>query len=149
MFRQAEIAVRQNHCDLFRDRKVLLTLSKNNELYWIGDWVRFFARRHGCDAVLFYDNSSTKYDVSEVYETIASIPRIEVVVVVNWPYKYGPQGTDRDVGPQKSPWDLAYSQPGVLEHARHRFLIARRPLLMLMWIVALQKTRSLYSNSLA
>ena len=100
----------------------MLTLSKNNELYWIGDWVRFFARRHGCDAVLFYDNSSTKYDLSEVYETIASIPRIEVVVVVNWPYKYGPQGTERDIGPQKLPWDSAYSQPGVLEHARHRFL---------------------------
>ena len=100
----------------------MLTLSKNNELSWIGDWVHFFARRHGCDAVLFYDNASTKYEISAIYKTISSIPGIEVVIVVNWPYMYGPQGSDRDAGPPKLPWDSAYSQPGVLEHARHRFL---------------------------
>ena len=122
VFRQSEIVVQPNHCDIFLDRKVLLTLSKNNELSWIGDWVHFFARRHGCDAVLFYDNASTKYEISAIHETISSIPGIEVVIVVNWPYMYGPQGSDRDAGPPKLPWDSAYSQPGVLEHARHRFL---------------------------
>ena len=121
-FRQSEITVQPNHCELFRKRKVLLTLSKNNELSWIGDWVHFFARRHGCDAVLFYDNASTKYDLSEVYKTIGSIPGIEVVVVVNWPYMYGPQGSERDHGAPKLPWDSNYAQFGVLEHARHRFL---------------------------
>jgi hypothetical protein len=101
---------------------VLLTLSKDNELDWISDWVRFFARWHGCDAVLFYDNASTKYEMSDIYEAISSVPGIEVVVVVNWPYPYGPQGSDGNFDPPKMPWDSAYSQPGVLEHARHRFL---------------------------
>ena len=101
LFRQSEIIVQPNHCDIFPNRKVLLTLSKNNELSWIGDWVHFFARRHGCDAVLFYDNASTKYEIVRIYETISSIPGIEVVVVVNWPYMYGPQGSDRDAGATK------------------------------------------------
>ena len=86
----------------------MLTLSKDNELkffYWIADWVRFFARRHGCDAVLFYDNASTKYDLSEIYKTISSIRGIEVVVVIQWPYKWGPVGSERDNGPPKVPWD--------------------------------------------
>ena len=35
---------------------------------------------------------------------------------------YGPQGSERDHGAPKLPWDLNYAQFGVLEHARHRFL---------------------------
>ena len=127
-FRQSEIAVQPNHCDLFLDRKVLLTQSKNNELYWIGDWVRFFARSHGCDAVLFYDNGSTKYELPEIYETISSIPGIKVVVIVRWPYMRGPSGSEmRGLGGSErvdgppTPWDSTYSQPGILEHARYRF----------------------------
>jgi hypothetical protein len=115
VFRQGELTIQLNHCELFRDRKVLLTKSKDNDLYWIHDWVHFFARRHGSDAVLFYDNASTKYEISEVHETILSIPGIEVAVVVHWPYKFGPIGRDN------LPW-ATFSQYCILEHARHRFL---------------------------
>ncbi|MGH9547804.1 MAG: hypothetical protein ACRD3W_00450, partial [Terriglobales bacterium] len=52
VFRQSEIAIQANHFDLFRGRKVLLTLSKDNDLQWIRDWILFFARKHGADAVL-------------------------------------------------------------------------------------------------
>ena len=69
-----------------------------------------------------YDNASTKYDLSEIYKTISSIRGIEVVVVIQWPYKWGPVGSERDNGPPKVPWDSHYGQFGVLEHARHRFL---------------------------
>ena len=122
IFSQSEITVQPNNCELF-NRKVLLTQSKNNDLAWIGDWVTFFARHHGCDAVLFYDNASTNYEMKAIYETISSTPGIEVVVVVHWPYKYGPPGTDRVPGLEKKlPWDSNYSQLGLLEHARTRFL---------------------------
>jgi hypothetical protein len=122
VFRQNEIAIQPNECHLFRDRKVLLTKSKDNDLCWIRDWVHFFARKHGSDAVLFYDNASTKYEISKIHETISSIPGIEVAVVVHWPYKFGPVGSESFHGPQGLPWDSTYSQLGILEHARHRFL---------------------------
>jgi hypothetical protein len=122
VFRQDEISIRPNQCELFRDRKVLLTKSKDNDLCWIHDWVHFFARKHGSDAVLFYDNASTKYDIFKVRETILSIPGIEVAVVVHWPYKFGPVGSESFHGPQGLPWDSTYSQLCILEHARHRFL---------------------------
>jgi hypothetical protein len=122
MFYQNEIIVQPNQCDLFRGRKVLLTKSKDNDLCWIHDWVHFFARKHGSDAVLFYDNASSKYGISEIHQTISSIPGIEVVVVIQWPYKFGPVGSDPFHGPQGLPWDSTYSQLCILEHARHRFL---------------------------
>jgi hypothetical protein len=122
VFRQNEIAIQPNECHLFRDRKVLITKSKDNDLCWIRDWVHFFARKHGTDAVLFYDNASTKYEIPKIHETISSIPGIEVAAVVDWPYKFGPVGSESFHGPQGLPWDSTYSQLGILEHARHRFL---------------------------
>ena len=120
-FRQSEITIQPNQCDLFRGRKVLLTKSKDNDLCWIYDWVHFFARKHGSDAVLFYDNTSTKYDISEVHETILSIPGIEVAVVVRWPYQFGPVGSEAFTA-HKGFLGTQLSQFGILEHARHRFL---------------------------
>jgi hypothetical protein len=121
MFAQSTIAIQTNLCDVFRDRKVLLTQSRNNELQWIHDWVHFFARKHGCDAVLLYDNASTNYDADCLQNVIQSVPGIEIGLVVRWPYKYGPPGSERH-HPIKIPWDSNYSQLGVLQHARHRFL---------------------------
>lgn len=121
-FQQVEIKVQPNESDLFRGRKVLLTKSKDNDLDWIHDWVHFFAHMHGSDAVLFYDNASTRYDISQLCKRISSVPGIEVVVVVRWPYKFGPVGSESFHGPQGLPWDSNYSQYGILEHARHRFL---------------------------
>ena len=128
-FRQKQIVVQPNESELFSGRKVLLTLSKDNEIRWIRDWVTFFARRHGCDAVLLYDNASTRHNTSEIHDAISSVPGIEATAVVSWPYKYGPQGSDSysDLLREESespplPWDSHYCQPGMLEHARHRFL---------------------------
>lgn len=114
--RQGHVAVQPNGCELFRGRRVLFTKSKDNDLQWIRDWAHFFALKHGCDAVLFYDNESTRYSVSDVHRTLSSVPGLEVVVVIGWNYKFGPGG-----GESKQ-WDSDFSQYGALEHARHRFL---------------------------
>jgi hypothetical protein len=121
-FQQSRIDIQPNQSVLFRGRKVLLTKSKDNDLQWIRDWILFFTRMHRSDAVLFYDNGSTRYDIDEIHETISSVPGIEIAVVVPWPYKFGPVGSESFHGPQGLPWDSDYAQYGILEHARHRFL---------------------------
>jgi hypothetical protein len=121
-FKQVHIDVQPHQSALFRGRKVLLTKSKDNDLRWIYEWALFFARMHGSDAVLLYDNASTRYEIFEIHETVSSVPGIEVAVVVRWPYKFGPVGSESFHGPQGLPWDSTYSQFGILEHARHRFL---------------------------
>ena len=114
VFQQDHLVAQQNCSELFRGRRVVLTLSRNNELQWIKDWAYFFARKHGADAVLIYDNASTKYTSNEIRKAISSVQGVEVAVAVDWPYPYGVQDHE--------PYDSDYCQYGVLEHARYRFL---------------------------
>lgn len=108
--------IQKNHSDVFKDRNVLVTLSKNNDLKWIEDWATYYARQHGIDAVLFYDNNSSKYSPNDILNVFKSIKEIKKAVVVPWNFKYGPGS-----GPNKE-WDSNYCQYGVLEHAKRRYL---------------------------
>ncbi len=117
LFAQSEIAVQPNHCDLFAGRKALLTMNKDSDLVWIKDWVRFFVRGHGCDAVLLYDNRSTLYAREDVHDAIMSVNGVRQAVVVDWPYAFGPSW-------DSASFDSEYSQLGMFENARFRFLAA-------------------------
>src|SRR6516165_1049964 len=119
LFQQNRLVTKPNHCNIFRERRVVLTLSRDNELQWIRDWTHFFVRKHGADAVLLYDNASTKYESDEIREVINSVPGLAVGVVVDWPFRYGIQD-------HSYPEWSDFCQYGVLEHARHRFLAGAR-----------------------
>ncbi len=106
-----------NHCGWFAGRRALVTMSKNNDLEWIRDWLSLNVRAHGADAVLLYDNGSSAYSLESLLEVMAGVPGIDVAVVVDWPFKYGPQGP---------PWDSDFCQYAALQHARWRFLSAAR-----------------------
>ena len=71
---------------------MLLTLSRNNDLRWIRDWVRFHVREHGADAVLFFDNGSTGYGPPEIEAALAGIGGVGRSVCVAAVFPYGPQG---------------------------------------------------------
>ncbi len=116
---------------LFKERKVLLTVSKNNDLAWVQDWIKFHARYHGVDAVLIYDNGSTSYSLDQLQSAIEQVDDIELAAIVSWPFKYGPQGFDNTAPGSKGaqqqngpdlPWDSNYCQYGALEHAKWRLL---------------------------
>ncbi len=100
---------------VFANRRVLVTMSRDNDLDWIRDWAAFHVGNHGADAVLLYDNGSA-YGAEAVAQTLAGVPGLEVGVVVDWPFPYGPQG-----GPSKA-WDSDFAQVGSLEHARRKYL---------------------------
>lgn len=120
------LAPQPNHADLFGARRVLTTLSQNNELEWIRDWVIFHQRHHGCDAVLVYDNNSTKYDISELRACLSGIAGVSAAAV-SWPYLYGPFDCRFPLT-----YDLLHGhfcQFGMLEHARWRFLSSARSIL--------------------
>jgi hypothetical protein len=109
----------------FAGKRVLLTLSKNNRLEWICDWIRFHQDHHGANAVLLYDNNSTLYTLDELASAIASLSGIDAIKVIHWPYKYGPQGHGY------SYWDSDFCQSGALEDARWRYLQCARSVLNL------------------
>ena len=107
------VPVRPPEPSAFAGLRVLCTMSKDNELVWIEDWVRFHRDIHGAEAVLVYDNASTAYSAEQLQERLEKLDGIVAAQVVDWPFKYGPQGY-KALGY----WDSAYSQPGVFEHAR-------------------------------
>jgi hypothetical protein len=125
-----DIAVQPSEIQRFAGRRVLHTLSKDNEVRWIIDWIRYHERVHGADAVLFYDNGSSRYSASELQAELTDAFPAMVVVVVSWPFKYGPQGGMAGaVDGQPAPWDSDYCQAGSLQHARLRFLRGARSVL--------------------
>lgn len=125
-----DVAVQSDGADLFAGRRVLHTLSKNNDIAWILDWVRFYVNVHGADAVLLYDNASTAYSSDDLRVALAEAFPGLPAVVVDWPFRYGPQGGMAGaVDGQETPWDSDYCQTGSMQHARFRFLTKARSVL--------------------
>ncbi|WP_404480403.1 hypothetical protein [Novosphingobium sp. BL-52-GroH] len=124
------VAVQPNLGARFAGRRVLHTLSRNNDLAWILDWIRFYAAVHGADAVLLYDNGSTDYTTADLRAALReTFPQI-VAEVVDWRFPYGPQGGMAGaVDGVETAWDSDYCQTGSLQHARFRFLGAARSVL--------------------
>lgn len=127
-----EIAVQPDGAELFAGRRVLTTLSKDNDPEWIEDWIRFYTRIHGAEAVLLYDNASSAYHWRTLQERLrARFPDIRIVVV-SWPFPYGPSGGPAGaVNGVEAPWDSDFCQTGMLQHARFRFLRRARSVLNL------------------
>jgi hypothetical protein len=112
-----EFSVSQNETETFRDCRVIFTMSKDNPIEWILDWVRFNRDVHGANAVLIYDNGSSSYDSAALSSALRSVSGLRCSVVMEWPFKYGPQGTN-----SRDHWDSDFCQLGAWEHARWRFL---------------------------
>jgi len=111
------IPLSPTHSEMFRDRRVSFAMSKDNPIAWILDWVRFNRDVHGADAVLIYDNGSIGYDGTALSEALQSIRGIACSVVVEWPYRNGPQDTSSG-----NHWGSDFCRLGAWEHARWCFL---------------------------
>lgn len=121
------VPVQPNLSDRFAGRRVLHTLSRNNDIAWIIDWMRFYVMVHGADALLLYDNASTDYTTAQLREALTRAFPDLPCTVVDWPFRYGPQGGMAGaVNGQPTEWDSDYCQTGSLQHARFRFLTHAR-----------------------
>jgi hypothetical protein len=113
---KTSLVIQPNHNELFDNKKVLLGIQKDSELEWIKDWVDFYVKVHGVNAILLYDNASSLYTPSDIIQTLKAVKNLDIVVVVPWNFKFGP-------GPGSSNlWDSLFCQYSMLEHARRRFL---------------------------
>ncbi len=87
--RELVLPVRDSETAAFHGRRLLMTVSRNNDLDWIAAWARFHVRAHGADAIVLYDNASDRYDPDEIVKSLSGIEGLDVVRVVGAPYKYG------------------------------------------------------------
>lgn len=83
------LPVLANLADSFAGRRVAFTMSRDNDLAWIVEWARWHAHHHGTDAVILFDNGSTRYASEEIEATLLSIPGLATVAVESWPWQYG------------------------------------------------------------
>lgn len=74
----------------FVGRRVIYTMSKNNDLAWIRDWMVWYQRKHKADAVLFVDNDSTLYSPDALAETLGAVEGYKSVALAQIPFRYGP-----------------------------------------------------------
>ena len=116
-FGRATLPLAANKSPLFAGCRVVLTQSKNNDLVWIQDWLRFNRDINGANGALIYDNGSTDYTVEDLAAALLAVGGLKQVAVVHWPFRFGPQGDGKG-----NFWDSDYCQHGVLEHARRTFL---------------------------
>ncbi|WP_070975300.1 hypothetical protein [Corynebacterium sp. MC3] len=117
LFVESEIDI--SSYEILKDSKVLMTLQKNEELAWIRDWAQFYVKNHGVNAVIIYDNGSDRYSPQDIAKAVASIDGIGHVVVVDWGFKYGPQGSPW-VGPGVA-WDSDFCQIGAFQNCRYKW----------------------------
>ena len=106
-----------NSSSLLKDRRVLFSINKDNDLAWIREWAEFHARLHGTDAVILFDNASTRYSRDELLETLRAVPGIAHAGVPSWPYPFGPI----DPAVKRDPYWARFLQIGSMSVVLRRF----------------------------
>lgn len=84
------------------------TLQKNSPFRWIADWLGH-ASRLGVDRVILYDNGSD--DSAALPDRLRALTLAPEVVLVHWPYVYGPLRNYRN----------RFSQPSQIAHVHACF----------------------------
>lgn len=85
-----ELPVQRSGAANLAGRRVLFGINKNNDLAWIREWALWHARAHGTDAVVLFDNGSTRYAAAEVAAVLAEVPGLQAIAVPSWPVRFGP-----------------------------------------------------------
>lgn len=105
-------------------RRVLATISRDNALEWIGDWAAHHVRNQGAEAVLLFDNRSTRYTPPEILQRLRGIAGLQGALVVSAPCRYGPLLRKGARGKAK------FLQSGLLNLARLGWLSDARSVLV-------------------
>lgn len=78
-----------NLSDRLAGRRAMVTMNKDNDLAWIAAWARWHHALHGVDAVIVFDNGSTRYGPEALEAALAAVPGLRTICVVSWPWRYG------------------------------------------------------------
>ncbi|HVW92001.1 MAG TPA: hypothetical protein VHB74_05275 [Devosia sp.] len=119
------LPLQPNVSPLLAGRRIVFTMSKDNELAWIREWAAYHAAVQGADAVVFFDNGSTRYGPDDIAATLRQVPGIAHAAVLSWPYKYGPS----DPAVRLNPFYALFLQIASMSVALRRYAAAAEGLL--------------------
>ncbi len=86
------------------------TLSRNNRVEWVTDWIKWHFRLHNIKRVVLYDNCSANR--TRLIRVLAELNDMVEIILVYWDFPYG-----------VSPFD--FTQQGSLNHNRLRFCVEK------------------------
>ena len=109
--------------DVFAGLNCIVTVSKNNHLNWIRDFVEYHVNEHNLEALLFFDNESTDYTLSDLVNLFTNT-KLKAFRVVSAPFPFGPVLKNRSSSPQ-------YVQIASFNAARQFYLQSARAVLSL------------------
>lgn len=112
-----ELPIQPNSSAALAGRRVLFTMSKDNEPGWVREWASWHARLHGTDSIVVFDNGSTTHPPGEIEEALRGVAGIAAVAVQSWPYRYGP--LDRAVF--NNPYYTLFPQIAAMSVALRRY----------------------------
>lgn len=118
------IAPRRDLAAAFEGLNTVVTINRDNPLDAVTFWAVHHVRLHRLEAVLIYDNGSTRYAPEALAEALAAVPGLKRVVVAEAPFPYGTTDPVRrgEVRPN-------YLQPALLNLARTDILRRARAVL--------------------
>jgi len=108
------VAIGRSYVDEFNGLNAMYSLSKNNSLQWIQDWLTFNVRVHGANAVILADNMSTEYGPEDLRNAVNEVDGLEVAMILRARYPFGPTS----LGYQNT----LFLQRSLMELYKQRFL---------------------------
>jgi len=99
----------------FRGLRCAVLKSRNNDLAWITDWVKYHVIVHGLEGLLFFDNGSDQYAVEDVNRALLGVDGLQTVRVISAPFSFGPASDGHHLHKAK------FLQGGLIETARLRY----------------------------
>ncbi len=93
-----------------------VTLQKNNPTPWILDWIRYH-HELGVERFLIYDNGSDNVD--ELQRDLGNLPDSVDIVLIDWPYRYGPTSSYYNQFCQATQNNHAYQHFGACQWTGH------------------------------
>lgn len=112
---EGRMAVNPNFVESFSGLNGLYTISLNNRLEWIADWLDYYVRLHGAETVVLADNGSTAYPAAALRRTLASIRGLRRAVILRAPFPFGPTAEN------KAGYAALFLQRSLAELGRRRF----------------------------
>lgn len=83
------LPVQPNSSAALAGKRLLFGINKNNDPAWLREWAEWHVRLHGTDAIVLFDNGSSRYSTAEIQETLAGVPGLTHIAVPSWPQKFG------------------------------------------------------------
>ncbi len=83
-----ELEIQPNYSQILADKRVMFTISKDNNLEWISAWAEYYQHFHGVDALVLVDNGSTKTTLDSLASALEKT-KIEHIFILSMPHKFG------------------------------------------------------------